>query len=180
MALRDNRLTDDEATFLALLARVEPATAHQLSKIYADSPVSNFGTSKGKIYPLVRRLKQRGLIDGEPVASDARKSELLRSSSAGREAVRQWIKEIRPGHLLPEDPLRTMVQSLPLLPPREQTQWVSSMEDALQAKLAEVECYGAGVTVPFKDLVHDSAVSMIRMRLKWLGKLRDAILEQQD
>jgi len=32
-------LTDDEGTFLSLLVRVEPATAYQVSKIYADSTV---------------------------------------------------------------------------------------------------------------------------------------------
>ena len=32
---------------------MQPATAYQISKIYAESPVSNFGTSKGKIYPLI-------------------------------------------------------------------------------------------------------------------------------
>ena len=75
------RLTDDEGTLLSLLLRVQPATAYQLSKIYADSPVSNFGTSKGKIYPLNRRLKERRLVKGTSEAGDARGSEELEATA---------------------------------------------------------------------------------------------------
>ena len=44
-------LTDHEGTFLSLVLRIQPATAYQVIKIYEESPVSNFNTSKGKIYP---------------------------------------------------------------------------------------------------------------------------------
>ena len=42
-------LTDHEGTFLSLVLRIQPATAYQVAKIYEDSPVSKFNTSKGKI-----------------------------------------------------------------------------------------------------------------------------------
>lgn len=166
-------LTDDEGTFLALLVRVQPATAYQLSKIYAESPVSNFGTSKGKIYPLIRRLKARGLIVSRRVTGDARGSELLQSTRGGREAVRVWVKHIRPTHLLLEDPLRTMVQSFDLLSREEQIAWIENASAGLQRKLAELEAYAAGVTVPYKEQVHDNAVSSIRCRLEWLDRLSE-------
>lgn len=166
-------LTDDEGTFLALLVRVQPATAYQLSKIYAESPVSNFGTSKGKIYPLIRRLKARGLIVSRRVTGDARGSELLQSTRGGREAVRVWVKHIRPTHLLLEDPLRTMVQSFDLLSREEQIAWIENASAGLQRKLAELEAYAAGVTVPYKEQVHDNAVSSVRCRLEWLDRLSE-------
>jgi len=168
-------LTDDEATFLSLLVRVEPATAYQVSKIYADSPVSNFGTRKGKIYPLIHRLKERGLIRSAPVRGDGRGSEELSSTDRGREAVRQWVLEIRERHLLLEDPLRTKVQSFGLLDRVEQLAWIGTAKGALRAKLAEVENYGADVDVPYKDQVHDNAVSSLKMRLDWLDRLESSI-----
>jgi DNA-binding PadR family transcriptional regulator len=164
-------LTDDEGTFLALLVRVQPATAYQLSKIYAESPVSNFGTSKGKIYPLIRRLKERGLIVSRRVTGDARGSEMLQSTRGGREAVRAWVKHIRATHLLLEDPLRTMVQSFDLLSREEQIEWIENAKAGLRSKLAELEAYAAGVTVPYKEQVHDNAVSSVRCRLEWLDRL---------
>jgi DNA-binding PadR family transcriptional regulator len=170
------QLTDDEGTFLSLLVRVQPATAYQLSKIYAESPVSNFGTSKGKIYPLIRRLKERGMLASRAVAGDARKSEVLRATAKGKEAVRRWVKQVKPTHLLLEDPLRTMVQSFELLSREEQLEWISNVEAGLEAKLAELEEYGATVHVPFKDQVHDNAVSATISRLEWLGRLRDSIV----
>jgi DNA-binding PadR family transcriptional regulator len=170
-----SQLTDDEGTFLALLVRVQPATAYQLSKIYAESPVSNFGTSKGKIYPLIRRLKDRGLIKSRPVPGDARGSERLESSHRGREALRRWIKQIRPGHLLLEDPLRTMVQSFDMLTADERAAWIKQAREALQGKLEELEEYAAGVFVPYKEAVHDNAVSSVRSRLEWLDRLEAAV-----
>jgi DNA-binding PadR family transcriptional regulator len=172
----DDRLTDDEGTFLSLLVRLEPATAYQLSKVYADSPVSNFGTSKGKIYPLIRRMKQRRLIEASLVQDDGRGSELLSATERGRDAVRAWVMDIRSNHLLLEDPLRTKVQSFGLLSSAERLAWIAEAKAALNEKLAEVESYGAEVSVPYKDLVHDNAVISLTARLGWLDRLESAIL----
>lgn len=156
--------------------RVEPATGYQLAKIYEESPVSNYGTSKGKIYPLIRRLKERGLIGGRAI-SDARNTEMLRSTARGRDAVRKWMKQIKPSYVLPEDPLRTMVQSFDLLSREEQLEWIGSVKSALVAKLAELEEYGSSVYVPYKEQVHDNAVSSVESRLEWLDRLHASITE---
>ena len=170
-----SRLTEDEGIFLALLVRVEPATAYQLSKIYAESPVSNFGTSKGKIYPLIQRLEKRGLLKKKPVAGDSRRSELLSATAGGRNAVRDWVMELKPDHFLVDDPLRTRLQSFDLLNHDQQLEWVANARDGLQRKLEELEAYGAAVTVPFKELVHDNAVSSVRSRIDWVDRLSRSI-----
>ena len=169
-----SRLTQDEGTFLSLLVRVQPATAYQLSKIYAESPVSNFGTSKGKIYPMIRRLKERGLVSARAV-DDARNSEVLLCTARGRAAVRSWLKDIRPNHLLPEDPLRTMLQSFDLLSKDEQAEWLALVRSGLEAKLSELGEYGASVHVPYKELVHDNAVTAIKSRLAWLERVEASL-----
>jgi DNA-binding PadR family transcriptional regulator len=174
------RLTDDEGTFLALLVRVQPATAYQLSKIYADSPVSNIGTSKGKIYPLVERLETRGLLKKRPVKGDARGSEWLECTARGEAAVRAWVLDIRPNHILLEDPLRTKLQSFDLLSRDEQLEWIVEAKSDLQNKLDELEAYAAEVTVPFKELVHDNAVSSVRCRMDWLDRVLAAIVRSKE
>jgi len=171
----DVGLTDDEGTFLSLVVRLEPATAYQLSKVYADSPVSNFGTSKGKIYPLIRRLRDRGLIKSSQVQGDGRGSEQLSSTNLGRDAARRWVSDIRESHLLLEDPLRTKVQSFGLLSRDQQLAWIAKVRSELRAKLAEVDAYGAEVSVPYKEQVHDNAVSSLNARLAWLDRLETAI-----
>jgi DNA-binding PadR family transcriptional regulator len=154
---------------------VQPATAYQLSKIYAQSPVSNFGISKGKIYPLIRRLRDDGLVDTRAVPGDARGSELLECTRAGKQALRAWVRQIRPGHLLLKDPLRTMVQSFPLLTKEEQVEWIGEARRALQEKLREVDEYAASVSVPYMEAVHDNAASSLKCRLAWLDRLETMV-----
>lgn len=171
MGRAQRTLTDDEGTFLALLLRAQPTTAYQLSKIYADSPVSNFGTSKGKIYPLIRRLTAQGLIDAQRTARGSRFTETLGCSASGEKAVREWVLELKPEHLLPEDPLRTKAQSFDLLSRAEQIEWIAQARAGLQAKLDELAAYAETVSVPFQASIHDNAVSTVRMRLEWLDRL---------
>ena len=179
MSRNDSRLTEDEGIFLALLVRVEPATAYQLSKIYADSPVSNFGTSKGKIYPLIERLKRRGLLDARPVKGDSRRSEKLVSTPAGQRAVREWVMDLKPAHFLVDDPLRTRLQSFELLSHDQQLEWIVNAKEGLQRKLEELEAYGAAVSVPFKQQVHDNAMTSVRSRVEWLDRLLSVIVREK-
>jgi len=151
--------------------RVQPVTAYQVTKIYEESPVSNFNTSKGKIYPLIRRLEERGLLKKKIVVGDRRGTEDLMCTSEGRKAVKQWVKEVRPTHLLLEDPMRTKVQSFDLLSDRERMDWVIEAKAQLHRKLAELETYEKDVDVPFKTIVHDNAVSSIRARMDWLDRM---------
>ncbi len=171
------RLTDDEGTFLSLLVRVQPTTAYQLSKIYAESPVSNFGISKGKIYPLIRRLKDKRLIQAAKT-EDNRGTESLAVTRMGDQAVRQWVLEMRSSHMLLEDPLRTKVQAFDMLSVDEQIEWVESAKAALEGKLDEVREYAKGVTVPYKAHVVDNAVTALRNRIAWVERIRRSIAKE--
>lgn len=172
-------LTDHEGTFLSLVLRLQPVTAYQVTKIYEDSPVSNFNTSKGKIYPLIRRLDERGLLVKRLVTGDRRGTEELSCTDSGREAVRSWVMEIRSTHLLLDDPLRTKVQSFGLLSNAERLQWIVAAKAQLHDKLAELDAYGKDVDVPFKALVHDNAVSALRARMDWLDRMLFLLVEER-
>jgi DNA-binding PadR family transcriptional regulator len=164
-------LTDHEGTFLALVLRLQPVTAYEVSRVYEESPVSNFNTSKGKIYPLIRRLGERGLLEKKRVKDDARGTELLSCTALGRRAIGAWVKELKPSHMLLEDPLRTKVQSFDLLEEQERIDWILAAKDSLEAHLERLDSYGENVTVPFKDFVHDNAERALRARIAWLDKM---------
>jgi DNA-binding PadR family transcriptional regulator len=164
-------LTDHEGTFLALVLRLQPVTAYEVSRIYERSPVSNFNTSKGKIYPLIRRMAEAGLLTKARKPDDARGTELLACTGKGREAVGAWVRELKPSHILLEDPLRTKVQSFDLLTERERIDWVLAAKEAAEAHLERLEAYGDSVTVPFQDFVHDNAVRSLRARIAWLDRM---------
>lgn len=171
------RLTDDEGTLLSLLVRVQPATAYKLSKIYAESPVSNFGVSKGKIYPLIRRLRGKRLIQAAKT-TDKRGTESLAVTRLGDEAVRHWVLEMKRSHMLLEDPLRTKVQAFDMLSVDEQIEWIASAKASLEEKLEEVREYAKGVTVPYKAHVVDNAVTALRNRIAWVERIRRSIAQE--
>jgi len=173
-------LTDNEGTLLALVVRAQPITAYQIAKVYEDSPVSNFSASKGKIYPMIRRLRDAGLLRASAVRGDARGTETLEATGKGRKAVRAWVKTIRPSHLLPEDPLRTKLQSLDLLTREERIEWIAELKLQLLNKIEQVEQYGSEVSVPYQDLVHENAMRSIRSRMDWLDLLLSRVVREKD
>jgi DNA-binding PadR family transcriptional regulator len=173
-------LTENEGTLLALVARAQPITAYQIAKVYEESAISNFNTSKGKIYPMIKRLREAGLLRARDVKGDARGTEKLEITKKGIEAVRRWLKDIRPGHLLPEDPLRTRIQSFDLLSRDERIEWISGLKVQLLRKLDEVERYGQEVSVPFQELVHVNAVRSIRNRMDWLDLVLREIVRKSE
>lgn len=173
-------LTDNEATLLALVARGEPITAYQISKVYEGSPVSNFNTSTGKIYPIIKRLKAANYVRALLVEGDARGTEQLVTTSEGKEALRAWIKEIRPAHLLPEDPLRTKVQSFELLSRDERIEWISHLKMRLLEKLESVEEYGREEWAPYQHLVHENAVRVLRTRMDWLDIVLSRAVQEKN
>lgn len=163
---------------MSLVLRIQPATAYQVIKIYEQSPVTNFNTSKGKIYPLIARLANRGLLTKQIVPGDGRGSEQLLCTATGKRAVRQWVRQIRPTHVLLDDPLRTKVQSFDLLSRQEQIAWIMEAKELLHAKLGELEEYRRTVDVPFKDFLHDNAVQSLRSRMDWLDRMLFALVDK--
>lgn len=170
-------VSDGEGTLLSLVERAQPVTVYEVSKIYLASPVTNYGTSKGKLYPMVRRLKSHGLIEGIPIADDQRGTEHLRCTETGLAALRQWVGAVEPGHALPDDPLRTRIQSLHLLTRAEQLDWLDRARDAVAAKVREVEAYVEQVDMPRAAIALDHVRSVSQARLRWIERTA-RVLEQ--
>lgn len=164
-------LSDNEGSLLALVLRRQPVTAYQLLKIYEQSPVSSFNESKGSLYPLIRRMKARGLLAASPVAGDGRGAEELRCTARGQEAARGWAKTVKPQHILPDDPLRTKAISLGLLDADERRAWIATARALTLAKIAEVEAYLIGLELPFRGAIEENAAGALRERLRWLDRL---------
>lgn len=170
-------LTDNEGSLLALVLREQPITAYQIMKIYEQSPVTSFNTSKGGLYPAITRLRRRGYMVGTPIEGDKRGAEKLSCTAAGRVAVKQWLKDLRDTHFLPVDPLRTKVLSFELLTREEQIEWIVDAKSQMAATLKAVESYDASAAGPFQDLIRDNAVTALQSRMQWLDKLMRAVVK---
>lgn len=170
-------LTDTEGSLLALVLRRQPVTAYQLLRIYEQSPVSSFNESKGSIYPLIRRLKGRGLMAAQPVAGDGRGTEMLHITTAGEDAVRDWVTQIRPVDIIPDDALRTKAISLELLEPDARFAWIGTARARTKAKIAEIEAHMIGLDTPFQETIAASALGALHARLDWLDRLAEVVLD---
>lgn len=174
-AAGNDHLTDNEGSLLTLVLRRQPVTAYQLLRIYAQSPVSSFNESKGSLYPLIRRLKARGLIAAQPVDGDGRNAERLSCTDAGKAAARRWVARLEPRHILPDDPLRTKAISFGLLDARERRAWIATARALTEAKKAEVEAYLIGLDMPNQDAVAANALGALQARLAWLDRLEEGL-----
>lgn len=170
-------LTYYEGSLLGVVLRNQPVTAYALLKVYEQSPVTSFNTSKGSVYPLIKRLKAAGLLEAEAKVGRGRNPEALRCTPAGVEAVRAWVKGVRAEDVNLDDPLRTMLLSFPSLSRDEQIEWVTDAKAHVAQKLKQVEEYSATVTVPFQHFAHRSAVESLRLKMEWLDDLQYEIVK---
>lgn len=164
-------LSDHEGALLAEVLRRQPVTAYRIAKLYSMDPVTSFNSSKGQVYPMIRRFAEGGLVEGSSVSGDGRGTEKWHCTKKGEEAVRRWARQVKASHLLLEDPLRTKIMSFDLLSDEERVQWILEAKEKLAAKLEELEEYGKQVDVPFQPFVHDNAVNSLRSRMDWLDRM---------
>lgn len=167
----DTKTTEHEGMLLALILRQEPVTAYQLFRMFEHSPVTSINASKGQLYPAIRRLRERGLIEARKVAGDGRNSEQLTITKLGREAVRCWTRDIEPAHIVLDDPLRTRILSLDVLTREERLEWVARAKALVKQRRAIVEEYNSSVTVPYQDFVYASVVDALQLKMEWLDEL---------
>lgn len=163
------QVSDHEAILLALLLRCQPATAYQLLRIHAQSPLSRYNESKGSLYPLVRRLTARGLLASCRVAGDRRNARLLTCTDAGRDAVRTWACRVGPMQARADDPLAVKAVALDLLSASEQRAWIGAARQLLIGRMAELEMDRPPSTLT--DLARTGAMLNLRSRIEWLELL---------
>ena len=156
---------------LALVLREQPVTAYQIMRIFADSPVSSINTSKGQVYPAIGRLRDRKLVEARQVADDRRGTEELELTAAGREAVKQWVRDLDSSRIVLDDPLRTRVLSFDVLTRHEKLEWVAEAKALVRQRRLELEKYNGEVELPYQDLIYQSAAESLRLKSEWLDEL---------
>jgi DNA-binding PadR family transcriptional regulator len=168
-------LTDNEGALLALIFRRQPVSAYQIGRSFDESPIHTLNTSKGKLYPLLQRLHERGLLSAGSVEGDRRRTQLFECTEAGRAALKAWVRSIRVEHDLLHDPLRKKLQAFDLLTADEQRAWVGQASDRLRERLAQVEAFEAECEGPFGPLMKENAREALEARLRWLERLGEAV-----
>ena len=167
-------LTELEAHVLSQVAVHQPISAYDVMKALARSPVSSLSGSTGAIYPIVKRLRDRGLVEATPVKNSPRRTETLSCTPAGRAAAARWVSSVSDGDLLPHDPLRSKILFFGLLTKPEQMRFLLEASRALETKLDELEDYARSHEGVNLGLASEGAVAAVKARRRWL---QDVLLE---
>lgn len=175
----DARLTEHEGMLLALLSREQPVTAYQLYRIFEQSPVSSINASKGQLYPAIRRLRERQLIEASKVVGDGRNAEELCVTKPGLDALRRWVKDIDLTHVVLDDPLRTRMLSLDVLSKGDRLQWIAQAKALVKDKREVLDEYVRAVEVPYHRIATLSAMEALRIKMEWLDELLFTVASQQ-
>lgn len=154
---------------LALIWRWQPTTANFVRNSLERGLASTLSTSPGSVYPIVSRLKARGLVHGERNGADKRAKELLSCTEAGTEAVRAWVSAIEPSDLLPEDPWRSRMAFAGCLTPEERLSWLRAIREATEVQLNGVELRSETDHPVYVQLAYDNARFALEARLAWIN-----------
>jgi DNA-binding PadR family transcriptional regulator len=86
------RLSPTARVILGMLA-VEPKSGYDIKTVVDKSTRFFWAASYGQIYPELKRLAERGLIEPESEAEGGRRRTSYRITAAGREAFTTWVRE---------------------------------------------------------------------------------------
>ncbi|MFY7746287.1 MAG: PadR family transcriptional regulator [Erythrobacter sp.] len=159
-----SHLTDLEGAALAEVAGRGKATSYVISQAFAQSPSEYWSGSAGAVYPLIKRLAARGLL--EPIAAAAGKRQRIdyRITAEGRAALENWLLDAERAAGMGFDPLRTRLAHLHLVAPEQRKAFLDQVR-AITAAFAEQPAF-PGLPVMIK--IHQS---WLKARTAWLELL---------
>ncbi len=174
-------MTELEHCVLGVVWQQGPLTAYEIAKPFAESPSSYWSGSAGAIYPLVRRLEQKGLLQGENAQWNSRSKRTFTVTPQGLAALREWLAPPFPeaAGAASFDPVRTRVGFIQALPSRGHRKFVDDAERVVREQLARLESIHAAEKAdarPLDALVTSGAIHELRARLTWLAEVREELI----
>lgn len=179
-------LTDLEAAALGCVHRHQPCTAHFVRTRFRTSPSARFSDSAGSVYPMMKRLEQRGLVASRERQEGRRRVRYLKCTAKGRTALGRWVgppfgRDVG----LTIDPLRTRMLYVELLEPARRAAWLDEAEQVLRQQDAQLDLLRAeaadpeqGDPDPWLQLAHENARLENQARLDWLRLARRRLRRQ--
>ncbi len=131
-------LTDLEGAALAEVARRGVATSYAISRAFADSPSEFWSGSAGAVYPMLRRLTERGLLAADMGARGRRAHIGYSLNAAGHAALKAWLLDPKRGSGLGFDPLRTRAVHLHLASADEVDTFLAQIRVAMQEQSTHI------------------------------------------
>lgn len=157
-------LTDLEGAALAEIASRGAATSYAVAQAFERSPSDFWSGSAGAVYPAMKRLAARGLVEAAAGATGKRQRLDYQLTDAGRAALAAWLLDARRAAGMGFDPLRSRLVHLHLVSPAQRRAFLAEVRH-LSAEFAEKPAF-AGLPLPAR--VH---ASWLKARASWLAML---------
>jgi len=91
--MTEKPLTTLEYALLGLVG-MTPMSGYDVHKVFDTTPMGHFSSSPGAIYPALRRLERRGLLEARlDQTTEARPRRVYSLSEAGDAALLAWLRE---------------------------------------------------------------------------------------
>lgn len=91
--MTEKPLTTLEYALLGLVG-MSPMSGYDVHKVFDTTPLGHFSSSPGAIYPALRRLERRGLLEARlDQTTEARPRRVYSLSEAGDAALMAWLRE---------------------------------------------------------------------------------------
>jgi len=169
------QLTPFEHILLGLIS-LAPSSGYDLKRIFAATPMGIYQPSSGALYPALRRLELKGLVQAQAPANrggqSARHRRVYEPTQTGRAAHMLWLRTpVEPATASRDLGLHLMrfVMMEHLLPPDEVLTFLQDLADALAALITQLEQYTAatGLTDRHPRLAVDHGLAVHRASLRW-------------
>ena len=180
----ERSLTDLEAVTLAYILRRAPCTPYEVRRSFEKSTTSRFSSSAGSIYPLIRRLHERGFLTVKDTQSDGRGTKRYSVTRKGRNRVCKWITGLNDPEMIGVyDPIRSRLLNLSLLPKARQISWLEEMIELLERQEDVIRRYEEQEFVGDKrlyEISRDAIRKENELRMSWLQLALNALKENRD
>jgi DNA-binding PadR family transcriptional regulator len=179
-------LTDFEQVLLSMIATA-PSTGYDLKQAFATTPLGVYQPSSGALYPALRRLERRSLLNTEPGQQNdqARRRYVYHITEEGLVAHTAWVRRPVNRERVSQDlPLHLVrfVMMESLLPRAEVLAFLADLRDALAAFLDGLESYTS--TAAFEDrhspLAMDHGISAVAASLAWTKRTINALAREPE
>jgi DNA-binding PadR family transcriptional regulator len=181
--MADRQLTQFEHILLGLICQA-PSSGYDLKRMFAVTPMGVYQPSSGSLYPALRRLELKGLIQTQAPAdqdgSSARHRRVYEPTQTGKAAHLAWLRTpIEPATVARDLGLHLMrfVMMEHLLPRAEVLAFLQNLADELGAFTAQLERYAAAADLDYTHprLALDHGLAVHRASLQWAERTLAAL-----
>jgi DNA-binding PadR family transcriptional regulator len=165
-----------ETSALGFIWRDGPVSAYAVRRFYLDSPTLQWSGSAGAIYPLLARMKRRGLVRAVSRPTGRRPAQVYSITAKGVAALQRWLKPPFPPRDVAAtiDGLRTRTYFLLALSAADRRKFFAAAERAIAQEVRR------GVALlstdyaradPLAPLAIRGSIMIARARLQWIKEL---------